>query len=260
MGNLRHIKKITPYQDINNVLYFLAEGIRNIFGDNLVGMYLTGSLSYGDFNKKRSDIDLVVVLKKPASSKKIKMIKRLHLDAERKYKKWSKKIECSYIPLDMLQNILPPKTPRPYVGGGIFYSKAPYGNEWIINQYFLYKHGTALIGHDFKTLIKPIEITDVKKACVKDLFKEWKPKITDSVYLANSHQQSYIVLNLCRILYTILCNDAVSKSVAALWVEKEYPQWKELIDTANAWEYGKEMNHKDETINFIKFIIAKVKK
>ncbi len=259
MKNLEYLKKTTPYQNINDVLYFLAEGIQNIFGDNLVGIYLTGSLSYGDFNKKRSDIDLAVVLKKPASPEKIELIKKLHLLAEQKYIKWSKKIECSYVPLNMLQNILPPKTPRPYIGGGIFYSKAPYGNEWIINQYFLYKYGIALIGPDFKTLIKPIEITDVKKACIKDLFREWEPKITDPAYLANSHQQSYIVLNLCRILYTVLCNDAVSKKAAALWIEKEYPQWKKLIDAANAWEYGKEMNCKDETIDFIKFVIVRVK-
>ena len=151
MENLGRIKKATSYQDINDVLYSLAQGIQDIFDTNLVGLYLTGSLSHGDFDEGRSDIDLAVVLKEPASPEKIELTKQLHSDVEQKYKKWSKKIECSYIPLDMLQNILPPKTPRPYVGGGTFYPKAPYGNEWLINQYFLYKYGIALIGHEFKT-------------------------------------------------------------------------------------------------------------
>src|SRR3989338_7737923 len=101
MKNIEHIKKITPYQDINDVLYFL---------------------------------------KKPASPEKIELTKKLHSDVEQEHEKWSKKIECSYIPLDMLQNILPPKIPRPYIGGGTFYSEAPYGNEWLINKYFLYKY------------------------------------------------------------------------------------------------------------------------
>ncbi len=223
-------------------------------------MYLTGSLSYGDFNEKRSDIDLAVVLKKPASLEKIKLVKKLHSDAEQKYKKWSKKIECSYIPLDMLQNILPPKTPRPYIGGGIFYSKAPYGNEWIINQYFLYKNGIALIGPDFKTLVEPIKISDVKEACIKDLYREWEPKISDTAYLVDSHQQSYVVLNLCRILYTLLTGKLASKQKSASWIKSEFGEWKKLIDTANAWGYGKEMNRKNETINFIKFVITKAQK
>jgi hypothetical protein len=260
MQNLKRVKKITPYQDINDALYFLAEGVRNIFGDNLAGMYLTGSLSYGDFNKKRSDIDLAVVLKKPASPKKIKMIEKLHSDTEQKHIKWSKRIECSYIPLNMLKNILPPKTPRPYIGGGIFYPEAPYGNEWIINQYFLYKYGIALVGPEFQTFIKPIKITDAQKACIKDLFKEWEPKIRDSVYLEDSHQQSYLVLNLCRILYTIMQNDAVSKKVAASWVKNRYSQWKELIEIAEDWHYGFKMERQREVVEFIKFVINKTKK
>lgn len=259
MKNLELMKKVTPYQDINDVLYFLSGGVRNIFGDNLVGFYLTGSLSYGDFNEGRSDIDLAVVLKEPAPREKIEAVKKLHLDAGQKYGKWSHRIECSYIPLDMLPNILPPKNPRPYFGGGIFYPEADYGNEWIINQYFLYKYGIALIGPDFKILVGPIKIIDVKEACMRDLFKEWEPKITDSVYLADSHQQSYVVLNLCRILYTVIRDDAVSKKVAASWVKKEYPQWKELIGLSERWHYGIKMERQKEVIEFIKFVVAKVR-
>lgn len=259
MKKIEHIKKITSYQDINDVLYFLAEGVRNIFGAGLVGMYLTGSLSYGDFDEGRSDIDLVVVLKRSAPREKIELVKQLHLDAEQKHKKWSMKIECSYIPLEMLASILPPKAPRPYIGGGMFYPEADYGNEWIINQFFLYKYGIALIGPEFKTLASPVNIADVQKACVRDLHKEWEPKIMDAPYLADSHQQSYVVLNLCRILYTVMQNDAVSKKKAADWVKKEYPEWKDLIEIAEAWHYGLKMEHQKEVIGFIKFVVAEVK-
>lgn len=259
MKDLEHIKKVTPYQDINDVLYFLAHGIRNIFGEDLVGLYLTGSLSYGDFDEGRSDIDLAVVLKESASREKIEEAKKLHSDAEKKFEKWAHRVECSYIPLEMLKSILPPETPRPYFGGGIFYPEAPYGNEWIINQYFLYKNGVALIGPDFKTLTKPVNITDVQKACVKDLYKEWEPKITDSEYLADSHQQSYVVLNLCRILYTVMRNEAVSKKAAAEWAKNEYPEWKDLVETAEVWHYGIKMHRDKEVIEFIKFVIIKIK-
>lgn len=76
MKNIEQIKKVTPYKDINDVLYFLARGIRNIFSDDLVGIYLTGSLSYGDFDEGRSDTDLAVILEKPASSEKIGLVIR----------------------------------------------------------------------------------------------------------------------------------------------------------------------------------------
>lgn len=160
----------------------------------------------------------------------------------------------------MLQNIFPPKTPRPYIGEGIFYPEAPYGNEWIIDQYLLYKHGISLIGPDFKTMVQPISIEDVRDACVRDLLEEWQPKIADSTYLENSHYQSYVILNLCRILYTVLCHSTATKKASAAWVRCELaPQWNSLIQTAENWQYGKEINLTEETKEFIQFVVNMIK-
>ena len=120
----------------------------------------------------------------------------------------------------MLKNILPPKESRPYYNNEIFYDEAPYGNEWIINNYLLYKHAIPLIGPDFKTLTNPIDIIEVQKACIRDLFQEWEPKIIDVEWLDNSHYQSYLVMNLCRILYTVSCGTTGTKKVSAAWVKK----------------------------------------
>lgn len=252
------IKKITFDKDIKKILDSFARGVVSIFTNDLIGLYITGSLSYGHFNPGNSDIDLVVILKKPVSAEQLKLVKKLQLQLEEQNKKWTKRIECSYVPVDMLKNILPPKTPRPYYGEGIFYPQAPYGNEWLINNYLLYHHGITLLGADFNKLIKPIDIVEVKKACIRDLYKEWRPKITDSNYLNNSHYQSYVVLNLCRILYTVICNSLSSKKTSASWVKKEFKQWEDLVQTAENWQYGKKMNLKEETIEFIKFVINKV--
>jgi hypothetical protein len=146
------------------------------------------------------------------------------------------------------------------MGAGIFYPKAPYGYEWLINKFFLYKYGIALIGPDFKTLAEPINIDDLQKASINDLHTEWVPKITDTAYLEESHQQSYVVLNLCRILYTVMRSDAVSKKIAVSWVKKEFPQWKNLIETADSWRQGEKMECQKEVIEFIKFVISKTQK
>jgi hypothetical protein len=100
---------------------------------------------------------------------------------------------------------------------------------------------------------------DVQKASIRDLRKEWEPKITDASYLDDSHQQSYVVLNLCRILYIVIRGDAVSKKIAASWAKKEFPQWETLIETADSWYYGVKMERQKEVIEFIKFVIARVK-
>lgn len=249
-----------PYQDVDDVLIHLASGIKTILANNLFGLYLFGSLTYGDFNPDSSDIDLIAAVNKPLNHDELELIKHLHTQVGERYHKWSDRIECSYTPVELFKNILPPKEPRPWFGGGILYEEAPYGNEWIINNYLLYEHGIVFIGNDFKNIINPIDMVEVQKACIRDLFQEWEPKITDFEWLDNSHYQSYLVLNLCRILYTVMCGKTGSKKVSAEWVKNQFGSaFRDLIEVAENWKYGKQMFMKNETINFIKFAIDRIK-
>lgn len=246
---------VTSYKDINEILLHLSDNLITILVENLIGFYLFGSLTYGDFNPASSDIDLTVIVNKQLNHRELEQIKHLHEKVNRRYKKWRNRLECSYTPVEMLKNILPPIEPRPYYGGGIFYEKAPYGNEWIINNYLLYQHGLPIRGNDFKVLIKPIDFLEVQKACIRDLFQEWEPKMLDFEWLDNSHYQSYLVMNLCRILYTVMCGTVSSKKVSAQWVKSKFCSWNDLITIAENWEYGKKMLLRDETINFLKTVI-----
>ena len=255
------IQKFTSYQEINEIIHSFVGEVKNILNENLCGIYLTGSLSYGDFDENSSDIDLTVILRKTVSSKGLGKIKKFHVKLEKDFEKWAKRLECTYTPVEMLESILPPLEPRPWYCGfeGSLYEKAPYGNEWIINNYLLYHYAIPLFGPDFKELISPIAIEEVQKACIRDLFVEWEPKINNPGYLDNSHFQSYLILNLCRILYTVLHKTTGSKRVSTAWVKREFGlPWKTLIESAESWQYGKEINKKKMTIDFINFSIAEI--
>ncbi len=77
----------TKYKDVNEVLRSLSTGMAHILGENLVGVYLTGSLSYGDFNPESSDIDLLTILKNPVAQEKLTALKQLHLQVETNHEK-----------------------------------------------------------------------------------------------------------------------------------------------------------------------------
>jgi hypothetical protein len=239
--------------EISDLLGFWSGALKTSLGDNLIGAYLTGSLTYGDFIDGRSDIDLAAVMKQPLSATELERIRQVHVGLEQQFLRWKQKIECSYIPIELLPCVLPPKMPRPWWGFGVLYETAPYGNEWIINQYFLWKCSLALIGPEFKDLVHHVDIKDVQKACAQDLFQEWVPKIDDPEWLANGHYQSYLVLNLCRILYTVIRGEAGSKSKSATWVKETFPQWKTLVESAERWRHGKSMTHRENSIAFIRF-------
>ena len=249
---------ITSDDDVNEVLNILTEEVYEILGEKLLGFYLMGSLTYGDYKPGRSDIDFFAILSEPTNNEEDNALQKMHLNFEVDHSNWHRRIESQYVPLDLFKSTLPPKTPRPYYGEGKYYSQAPYGNEWLINNYLLYQHGITLYGKNFQSLVDPIDIKDVKKACLKDLHEEWVPKLSDPNYLDNPHYQSYVVLNICRILYTVTNNDLASKTRSAKWVADHFGQWKELVENAEQWVYGQEMKFKRETKEFINFALRQV--
>jgi hypothetical protein len=248
----------TTYGSINGLLTEWVRGVKHILGDNVIGLYLTGSLAYGDFVPHRSDVDLQAVVRHPLTEDELHSIEQLHRTIDKHHPEWANRTECSYVPLDLMREVNPPKTPRPWWGLDTMYTAAPAGNEWTINHYLLGKYGISLEGPDFHTLIPPIDIQDVRRASAKDLLAEWAPKINDVSWLSNSHYQSYLVLNLCRILHTAIGWEAASKKVAGRWTKMTYPRWKDLIEEAERWGYGDVMTRQDDVVAFIRFAIERV--
>ena len=249
------------FPEIQRLLTTLTKEVKTLLSTNLVGIYLFGSLTYDDFQPGRSDIDVVVIVREPLNSEDFEKLKKIHEKIAHQFTIWGKRIEISYTPLEFFKETLPPKQPRPYhgFGEGNFY-QAQYGNEWIINNYLLYKYGIALTGPEFRSIVHPIDIREVQKACVKDLFTEWEPKLRESEWLNNPHYQSYLVLNLCRILNTVMNGRVESKTISAEWVKKTFPQWEELMTLANEWKYGTAMNQGEQTLDFLQFVIEQVQK
>jgi hypothetical protein len=252
------MKDPTPYPAINGVLRAWAEGVRRSLGEKVVGLYLSGSLAYGDFVRERSDIDLQAVVRTPLTEDELISVEQLHKQIEERSPEWANRIECSYVPLELMAELTPPAKPRPWWGFGSFYADAPAGNEWIINHYLLSKHGIALHGPAFNELIPPIDNDSVRRASARDLFQEWMPKIDDAEWLSNSHYQSYLVLNLCRILHTVIHGEPCSKKVASQWARAMYPQWRGLIEDAERWAYGDEMKRQADVVAFLRFAVVKV--
>ena len=252
------MKDVTSYPAINAMLTELAEGLKRWLGEKLVGLYLSGSLAYGDFVPERSDIDLQAVVRSPLTGNELRLVEELHRQVEGRCPEWAGRVECSYVPLELMRELRPPATPRPWWGFGTFYAEAPAGNEWIINHYLLFKYGIALEGPAFRELVPPIDVLLVRQASARDLFQEWLPKIEDAAWLSNSHYQSYLVLNLCRILHTVIRSEPVSKKVAGEWAKSAYPQWQDLIEEAERWTYGVEMKRQADAAAFLQFAVDRV--
>lgn len=254
----------TKYDDVNEVLGLLSTELLKILGKKLVALYLTGSLSYGDFDYGSSDIDFLVILTKELTVKQLEVIKEMHNCIGQKVPYWAKRLEGSYIPQEWLISTKRPLGKRPYVNRGIV-NMYPYGNEWFLNIFVLYECGITLVGQDLKKLIQPVDIKDIREASKKNLLEEWEPKLKEkNLFIQtgydSSHLQAYAILTMCRILHRAKIDTIASKREASLWVKNTYgKQWSGLIEKAENWEHGIKLDKQEETKAFIRFVIKEVK-
>lgn len=259
------IRNLAPHEDVNNVLAVLADELLKILGSQLTGLYLTGSLTYGDFDPGSSDIDFLAILNRELSDRQRLRIQQMHAAIADEHPKWSKRIEGSYITEDMLSSTEPPKKPRPYINGGRLWGPDPaYGYEWLINLYVLRETGVALIGPDPTEMTPPVNIADVREASKRDLHADWALKLRDpspfdkSGY-DSSHLQAYAILTMCRILYRARNDGVASKRAASDWVKKTYGRsWRGLVEKAENWQHGQRLDEEEETLEFIGFVLQEV--
>lgn len=255
-------QKLTPYQDVNQVLELLTTGLTEMLGEQLAGLYLTGSLTYGDFDKGSSDIDFLAVLNKPLTDQQLEEIKQLHSRIGAAVPFWAKRLEGSYITTDMIQKKEQPEVERPYVNGGTI-KLCKYGKEWIINLYALQETGVAIVGPEPANMFPRVTIDDVREASKQDLHDDWQPKLDDPKAFNpdgydGNHLKAYTVLTMCRILHRAQNDGIASKRVASGWVKQAYPEWAGLVERAEQWQHGKTMSRDDQVRDFIRFTAKEV--
>lgn len=252
----------TPYPDVNKILNLLLTSVQEILGNQLVGIYLYGSLSSGDFNPETSDIDFLVVTTSTLSDKAIAELRSMHQRIWKSGLKWASKLEGSYIPKRDIRRHDPHSPPCPTVNEGKFYLDKR-GSDWIIQRHVIREQGTVLAGPDPKTLIDPVTPEDIRSA-VKGVLQEWWfPMLEDPSWLKNhgSEYHAFAILTMCRALYALKHGTIVSKPMAAKWAQEELGErWSRVIERSLAQPVGSEdrdLYH--ESLEFIRFTMSTVR-
>ena len=230
------IGPITPTQhpDVNNILDLLLTHVREILRERFVGMYLFGSLTNGSFDS-HSDIDVLFVTEAEISDESFKRLFEMHKRISAIESPWANQLEVSYIPKDALFRFDPANNHHPHLdrGPGETLHIHQHDADWIVQRYILYKRGITVTGPDPKILIAPVSPADLRWA-VSNILHTWFRHFLDNPAKLNSRgYQSYTVLTLCRILYTFVEGEVVSKPAAAEWAKRNIGRaWMALIDRA----------------------------
>jgi aminoglycoside adenylyltransferase-like protein/nucleotidyltransferase-like protein len=251
----------TPYPEVNSILQELLENVKSILGSQFVGMYLDGSLTSDGFDED-SDIDFVVVTADELSADLFSKLQEMHDRIATIDSPYAVQLEGSYISRAGLRSYDPEHALYPNIerGTGERLKLVQHGDWWNIHRYILRERGITIVGPAPKTLIDPISPDDLRRAMLS-ILGGWATQILNNPNLINSRgYQSYVVLSLCRILYTLQFGDIVSKPFAARWAKETLgAPWISLIDRAWTGRHNSQLPAESEdiqgTLEFIRFTL-----
>jgi predicted nucleotidyltransferase len=230
------IQPMTPYPDVNEILDDLMAAVRRVLGDQVVGMYLDGSLASGDFDQD-SDIDFVVVTRDKVSDGGFLALQAMHDRIATLDTPWAVQLEGSYISRHAVRRCDPDDWLYPNIerGRGERLKLAVHNEAWDIHRWMLRERGIILFGPHPQTLIDPVPAERLRLA-MRPMLAGWADRLLEQPVLINSRgYQTYIVLTICRVLYTLETGAVASKPEAASWAQENLdPRWFELIE--RSWE------------------------
>lgn len=256
---------LAQHPEVNHLLQELLKRVQAILGDQFVGMYLFGSLTSGDFDQD-SDIDVVVVVCGEISDAFFSELEAMHAQIYAGDSQWAIQLEVSYIPQQALRRYDPANALHPHIDrGSERFFMMEHNESWIVQRYVLRERGITLAGPAPRTLIAPVSRKDLRQAMVA-ILNGWASQIPeDPTRLRQRGGQSYIVLSICRILYTLQYGTVVSKRFAARWAQETLDEkWTPLIERTWTGRQNPGLeappDEVKKTLEFIRFALEQSRK
>ena len=237
---------------MEKLLYDFVERSQDMLGDNLVGIYLHGSLAMGGFTPDKSDIDLIAVVNNPLSHSE----KRKYLDM---IVGLNDRIEMSVVlrsacrpfihpaPFELHYSIAHLESYKADPDG---YIERMTGTDRDLAAHFsvINTHGKRLFGEDISDVFDIISREDYMDSIIYDV-ENAVSEITENPV--------YLTLNLCRALAYKRKGLILSKVNGALWGMVNIPGYSNFIfSAARAYRSGTQMDFdSDKAISFARKVL-----
>ncbi|MFC4099181.1 aminoglycoside adenylyltransferase domain-containing protein [Paenibacillus xanthanilyticus] len=234
---LSHSTLLPDDDHAGEMLQLLLSGVQEVLGDNLVGVYLRGSLALGDFQPGSSDLDFLVATRSPVTAETIADLNGLHDRLARIPNPYAHELEGTYIDQAALRTFQEERQ-FPTLSRGETLRLAVHRSNWVLERWTVREHGITLLGPDPKTLIDPISKEHIRSA-VSDRLRDWAAwcdQPDDPAWQRPLHHLAYVVETMCRALYTLDGGEMCSKPRAVEWALRTLPQpWHALVEQSRSW-------------------------
>jgi hypothetical protein len=217
--------------DFPPVLDILTTEIIEHLGGSLVGLYLYGSLVVGDFDRERSDIDLLAVTHQPLEPETERAIARMHQSIAQRFPGWRDRLEVGYFPSAVIRSFEGSPGDVHRISPGEPFHRTPALPHWLTDLYSVQEHGHVLYGPPIADVLPSIP-PDRFRAAIQRAVAEWQDWV---VGVQEQRHQAYVRLTMFRSLYAYRHARLISKVEAAGWFAAEFPEWSREAEEAVAW-------------------------
>jgi predicted nucleotidyltransferase len=244
------VKFPTKYDKVNKLLLEVKQYLLDSLNENILGIYLFGSLTYDAYKEGLSDIDIMVVTRHLITNTQIGTLnntsdKIFHLPL-------ATDLDISFVvKTNLCFDGRSKQTGLEIWKGKIVKSENSLGSDPII-WFNILTTKVILYGPDplkFVTNVPLSSLTNALKNDMKKLQSDLSKHFDDKKYLY------YYVATLCRIVYTFNKMKIVSKKEALNYYLEKYPDTKYINLINSAFEY--ENGNSDSFDNYDKILFKR---
>lgn len=233
---------VTGYADVDQVVLWFLREVQALLGAEFVALYVCGSLALGDFDPNTSDIDLVIVTEARLAPATIAALRTMHARFDQQASHWSGRIEAVYADRAALRTFPPGEHTYPQVEKERVLFEELLEMGWIFQCWTLRQHGIALAGPNPRELIPPLDLDEMRRAAAP-IALMWQRAAREDrswlEWLRERQNQAFVVLTLCRLLYTLDLGEVASKPTAARWAQQSLDEQRAtLIGRALAYQHA----------------------
>lgn len=247
--------------ECEKILNKIANEYKNVLGNNLVGIYVHGSLAFGCFNPNKSDIDFIVVVDNPPSiEEKEDLIKTLlNLSPEAPTKGFEMSVVlseyCKYFiyptPIELHYSIAHVQRCNNSLRE---YCTSMKGIDKDLAAHFtvIKKVGYNIFGERIADVFG-----EVPKENYLDSIRSDVENATDDII----ENPIYIILSLCRVLAYKNDGMALSKEQGGLWGIENLPKQYQSLTSRALNNYKSEIEenfNRELLLNFSNYMIVNI--
>lgn len=205
-------------------------------GGDIESVIAHGSWIHGDFCPGRSDLDLIVVLRREPDAAVIAAVQPIVGQVIEDHPAWQDRLELGFVTGDAIRAVLDGDEGSHYVGRispGEPLHLVPADRHRLLD-WEAARHGQTLDGVPAVEAIPDIP-RDLVRAVVSEHLHQWPTWLTES---SSVGYQAYAVLTVSRAAAYLDAGTRHSKRSGAEWAGTRFPRWRRLTDWAIAWWYA----------------------